>query len=456
MKAKVVDMSRWQWCFVFVFTFLAGVAGCQPAAIDRSGDEAGPPPPRVTVLTPAQKKLVRHVELPGRVEAYEVTPIFAKVTGYVTRIPVDIGSAIQGPKGEEPGTVLCELMVPELREELGQKVALIRKAQAEVQQAEAGIKLAAASVRSAQARVQEAQAATVKEDAQLARWQSEYDRVSQLAKSGAVTTKVADEVRAQFDAAQASRKEVAAKVASVEALQQEMEAGFAKAEADAVAIRSQLMVAEAEHRRLATMLEYATIRAPFDGIVTARNIHTGHLVTAGGAGTQQPLLVVMRIDPLRVLVDIPEADAPHVTAGSTVELKFPSSAGESVPGTVTRTSWSLNPTSRTLLAEIDVPNAEGRRRPGQYAQVKVTVAERENAVSLPKTAIFTQDKQTFCYAVTGDNRITRLPITLGIQAGTEFEVLSGLTGEERVIGVNPSAFREGQTVEIAPLPPAAK
>lgn len=456
MTAKVVDMSPWHTCFLLGTTVLAGIAGCKPVAENLSRDADGPPPPRVTVLTPAAKKLVRTVELPGRVEAFEVTPIFAKVTGYVSRIPVDIGTAIRGPQGDEPGTVLCELMVPELREEVAQKVALIRKAQAEVQQADAGIKLASASVRSAEARVQEAQAATAKEDAQLARWQSEYDRVSQLAKTGAVTTKVADEVRAQFDGAQASRKEVAAKVASAEALQQEMEAALAKAEADAVAIRSQLMVAEAEQRRLAAMLEYATIRAPFDGVVTARNIHTGHLVTAASGAAPQPLLVVMRIDPLRVIMDVPEVDAPHVIAGSTVELRFPSSAGESVPGKVTRTSWSLNPTSRTLLAEIDVPNTDGRRRPGEYAQVKVTVAERDGVMSLPKTAIFTQDKQTYCYAVAEGNRIVRLPLTLGIQAGTEFEIVAGLTGDERVIGVNPSAFREGQVVEIAPAPTAAK
>jgi len=428
---------------------VGAVIGCQPAKGQHHADDAGPPPARVTVIVPERKKLVRTVELPGRVEAYEVTPIFAKVTGYVTKISVDIGSAIRGPHDDDPGTVLCELLVPELREELAQKVALVKKAQAEIQQVDAGVKLADAAVRSAAARVQEAQAAIVKEEVQLTRWQSEFDRIAQLAKSGTVTQKVADETRAQLDTATASRKEMTAKVASVEALRQETEAGLAKAEADAVAVRSQLAVTEAEHRRLVALLEYATIRAPFDGVVTARNIHTGHLVTAGGSSSQQPLLVVMRIDPLRVIVDVPEVDAPHVAAGSSAELKFPSSAGDSVTGTVTRTSWSLNTASRTLSAEIDVPNADGRRRPGQYAQVKVTVAELDSVLSLPKTAIVTQEKKTFCFTVGSDNRVIRVPISLGLQAGNDFEVRDGLTGEEKVIGVNPNVFREGQIVEIA-------
>jgi HlyD family secretion protein len=438
--------------FITVFSLLCagGLMGCQRPVNDHPSNESGPPPVRVTVTAPARKTLVRTVELPGRTEAYEVAPLFAKVTGYVTKIPVDIGTMIRGPHGDEPGTVLCELLVPELREELAQKAALVKKAQAEVQQADAGVKLAEASVRSAAARVLEAQAAIVKEDAQLARWQSEFDRVAQLAKSGVVTQKVADETRSQFDAATAGRKEVVAKIASVEALRQEMDAALVKAEADVAAVRSQLAVAEAEQRRVTAMLDYATIRAPFDGVVTARNVHTGHLVTAGGASNQQPMLVVMRVDPLRVIVDVPEVDAPHIRDGSPVELKFPSSAGDSATGTITRTSWSLNTTSRTLTAEIDVPNTDGRRRPGQYVQVKVTVAELNDVLSLPKTAIVTQDKQTYCFAVGTDNRVVRLPITLGLQAGNEFEIREGLSGDEKVIGVNPSAFREGQTVEVAP------
>jgi HlyD family secretion protein len=438
---------------VLALSAAAAMVGCQrPHPTPADDDESGPPKARVTVIAPERKTLVRTIELPGRAEAYEVAPLFAKVTGYVTKIPVDIGDKIRGPQQDEPGTVLCELLVPELREELAQKTATVAQRKAEVQQADAGVKLAEAGLRSAQARVQEAQASVAKEEAQFSRWKSEFERVAQLAESGAVTRKVADETRAQLDAADAGRKEVAARIASVEALAQESQAGLEKARADAIAIRSQLAVAEAEQRRLAAMLDFAVIRAPFDGVVVERNVHTGHLISTGSGGGQRPLLVVMRTDPIRVIVDIPEVDAVHVNAGTKVELRIPSLPGEPHTGTVTRTGWSLNETSRTLSAEIDVPNADGRWRPGQYVQVKITVAELPNAISLPKTAIVTQDKQTYCYTVDAADQVVRKPVSLGLQAGNDFEIREGLTGEERVIGVNPSAFREGQTVEVAAPP----
>lgn len=451
-------MCRFRTAFgIFVLMTATGAIGCQQQASPIT-DAAGAPLARVTVIQPERKTLVRTIELPAHAEAYEVTPLFAKVSGYVLKIPVDIGAQIQGPKGDEPGLALCELLVPELREEHAEKTALVNQAEAEVRQADAGVKLAEAGVRSALARVQEMQAAIAKEEAQLARWQSEFERVTQLADTGAVTRKVADETRAQLDAAKSGRQEVVARIEVAKALHQEAEAGLEKARSDATAIRSQLAVAQAEERRLSALLEYATIRAPYDGVVVERNVHTGHLINAG-SGNQQPLLVVMRFDPIRVMVDIPETDAVRIQPGAPVELQAPQSASEPYVGTVTRIAWSLNETSRTMTAEIEVPNPQGIWRPGQFVQVKLTVAALENALSLPKTAVVTQDKQTYCFAVATDDTILKLPVSLGIQAGNDFEVREGITGDERVIGVNPNAFRPGQRVEVAPpasAPSAAK
>ncbi len=433
----------------------AVVTGCQPPVNGRADEAAGQPPARVTVIRPSRKSLVRTVELPGHAEACEVTPVFAKVAGYARQIPVDIGDRIQGPTGDKPGTVICELLVPELREELAQKGALVKQAEAEVLQAEAGIKLEEAGVRSAVARVQAAQAAVAREEAQLARWQSEHDRVVQLAETGAVTRKVADETLAQLNAAKSSRLEVVASIEVATALREEAEATLEKARADTTAVRSQLAVAQAEERRLAAMLEYATIRAPFDGVVVERNVHTGHLVNAGSS-ERRPLLVVMRLDPVRVIVDVPEVDAVRIQTGAPVELRSPASPGQPLVGQVTRIAWSLNETSRTMQVEIDVPNPQGEWRPGQFVQVKLTVAALENVLSLPKTAIVTEDKQTYCFAVDAENKVIRLPVSLGLLAGNEYEIRDGLTGDERVIGVNPSAFRVQQAVEvIAPPEPAA-
>lgn len=438
--------------FESVLLLLIGLTFCGCQQQSPSGQASGTgeqAPARATVIPPQRKPLVRLVELPGRVEAYEVTPLHAKATGYVIDIPVDVGDTIRGPHGDEPGTLLCELQVPELKEELAQKTAAIAQAEAEVAQSDAGVKVAEAAVRSADAKVAEAKSAIEREESNFIRWKSEFERISQLAESGAVTRKVADETRAQRDAADAGRNEVAARIVTVEAQQQGVMADLEKAKADALAARSRLAVAQADERRTAAMLDYMLIRAPFDGVVVERNVHTGHLVQAG-AGTREPLLIVMRTDPVRVMIDVPEVDAVLITPETKIEIRIPSLPGSLWEGTITRSSWSLNSTSRTMSAEVHIPNPDGKWRPGQYVQARLTAADVNDCLSLPKSAVVTQDKQTYCFAVDSAGKVLRLPISLGLQAGTDVEIREGLTGDEQVISVNAGVFREGQVVEVTP------
>jgi RND family efflux transporter MFP subunit len=448
------------WKLAIVLAAVPLVAGCQPTAsapaVASNGEAKAEAPQavtRVTPITPARKRLVRTIELPGRADAYETTPLHSKVTGFVQKVAVDIGDSIVGPRDGQPGMALCELLVPELKEELIEKQALTEQTKSEIAQSDAGINVAESAVRAADAGIDEAKAAIAKEEALFAKFKSEFDRVSQLAESGVVTQKVADEAKAQLDAASAAKLEVTARIASAEAARQQALASLEKAKADATAKRSQMNVVEAERRRVETMLEYAVIRAPFDGVVVERNVHTGHLVQAGGSSNQKPVLTVMRIDPIRILVEVPEADAVPIAKGTKVELTPPAAPGTSVSGTIARAGWSLHETSRTLSAEIELPNPDGKWRPGQYVPVKITIADLPDAISLPKTAIVTLDKQTFCYCIEADNKVSKRPIELGILAGTDYEIRSGLTGDEKVIGANVSAFREGQVVEVVPAKP---
>lgn len=441
---------------------LAGLAstlalcGCTPSGANHQSatDTASSDRPmRVTPLVPGRKTLVRTIELPGRTEAFEVTPLYANVTGYVTKVSVDIGDQVTAPGEGDEGMILCEVFVPELQEQLAEKTAGIERVRAEIAQAEAGVQVAEAGVASAKAHVTEARATAAREEALYSRWQSEYDRVQRLASTGAVTQKVAEETKAQLGAADAARQEVTAKIAAVEALQHEAQAALEKAKADVQAEKSRLAVAIAEQRRVAATLTYTHIRAPFDGVVVQRGVHTGHLVTAGNHQNATPLLTIMRADPLRVIIDIPESDAVHVTQKTKVELRVPSLPTRSYAGTITRSSWSLDETSRTLHAEIDLPNPSDEWRPGLYLQAKLTVAEIPDAVAIPKTAVLIVDKQTYCYCITPEQRIERRAIALGIQAGNEVEVRSGLDGTEQIIASNAGAFREGQVVEVvAPAP----
>ncbi len=439
------------------------VAGCQarPAADAASSPAtaSGAPPPVRVVVRPAERKtLVRKIEVPGQVEAYETAPLQAKVTGYVRRVAVDIGDPVRGPwaaDGERPadeGDLLLELDVPELERERAQRTATVTKARAVVAQAEAAIQLAKAGLASADSEAAEAEFAVEAQAALVAKWKSENDRIVQLAAAAAVTQKVADETGSQLQAAEAALRQAQAKVQSARARRGEAAAAIQQAEADLAASQAEVEVALAEAARTETMLAFAVLRAPFDGVVTARHVHPGHLVRVGGT---EPLLVVSRIDPVRVVVQVPESDALLIRPGSPAAFRVPALPGAGFTGQVTRTSQSLDPGNRTLRIEIDIANPEGTLRPGTYLQAELEVANRKEVLALPRAAVLTQDKQTFCLTVDQEGKVVPLPVQLGIQVGTEVEILSGLTGSERLITANVGGFRAGQTVE-AVAEPAAK
>lgn len=410
---------------------------------------------RVTPIQPTRKTLVRWTEQPGHIEAFEETPLFAKVAGYVEKMHVDIGDPVKGPelseKGEvvREGQILAELSVPELHEEYVQKEAAIGQAQAEVAQALAAISVSRAAETSARAKVEETEAVVTQTQADYEFAESEFTRLKKLADRGAVTREVAEEKEKQFRAADSARKQTQAKIVSAKAAVSEKQALVKKADADLEAARKKLLAAEADLERVRALLGYTKIRAPYDGVVTTRNVHTGHLVQPGVGSGGKPLLVVMQTKVMRVFVDVPETDAPLVSVGNEALVRIPSSPAEARKGTVTRTAWNLDAATRTLKTEIDLANDDGKLRPGMYAHARVKLAERPDALSLPKGAVLIAEGQSFCYTIDDAGQVVRTVIETGIRAGDDVEIVSGLSGSEHVIGVNAAAFREGQKVTVA-------
>jgi HlyD family secretion protein len=436
----------------FVLGALAGCKNGQPAADAASPSSAGADAlVRVTPITAVKKKLVRYTEQPGQIAAMEETPIVAKISGYVRRIHVDIGDRVKGPVYDgdtlkEPGQPLIEIDVPEMHKEHAQKLAAIDQAKSEIKQSQAAINVAKAMRASAEAMVAEAQASIDRVNADYERRKSELARMTDLAARQAVTEKLVDEATNQFRAAEAAQKEIAAKVKSAQAQRDEAGSLVEKAEADLEAAHANLGVAQADEQRLAAMLKYTTIRAPFDGVVSARDVDTGHLVSASST---QPLMVVVMADTVRAFVDVPEVDAVFVEPGVEATLRMPSLAGGEFTGKVTRSTWVLNQSTRTLRTEIDVPNSDGKLRPGMYAYARIKVAEKPEALVLPKTAILTSAGQSFCWRIEAAGSLVRHPIQTGIESGGDVEIISGLSGGERIVGLNASSFREGQQVEVA-------
>lgn len=431
---------------------VVGLAGCeQPAAVvapakpGAEGAAAAAGAIRVAVVKPARKTLIRRVEQPGEIQAIEQTPLHAKVTGYIQTVHVDIGDRV------ESGQLLAEISIPEYEQELKQKVALDAQAKAETSQAKAAIKVAQAALRSAEALAQEAEAAVERVAAEHARATSEFERVSQLFADKAVTQKILEEAKAAQRAAAAAQSEAQARITSAQAIVAEKSAAVEQAEADAEAIAAKEEVANADRERIQAIHVYTRITAPFAGVVTERLIDTGHFVQPGKSNGDKPLLVVARLDRVRVFVDVPEAEAGLVTVGCEANIRIPAS-GTTIQGQVSRTAWKLDPTSRTLRAAIDLENAAGKLRAGQYVIADLKLAERKDALALPKTAIIVKDQQAACLVVNAQNTIVRVPVVVGIRAGDDVEVASGLTGDEQVIPTNVAAYREGQAVEIIAAP----
>ena len=270
---------------------MAALAGCES-----TGTAQTAPTPAAARSVTAAKLERKRFELttvqPAVIQAFEETPLYAKIAGYVEEVAVDIGDRVQ------KGQVLVRLSVPELRETLGQKSALVAQAEAEIAQAAAAIRAAEASRASAQASVHHADAGVVRARADYDRWHSEFTRLEQLAANGSVTSKLVDEARHQFQSAEAAQAEAAAALEAAKAGGLEKEANIAQARADADTAQAKLRVAEAERDQARTMLAYTELRAPFDGIITRREIDPGHYVQPT---VSTPLLVVTHADVVRSL-----------------------------------------------------------------------------------------------------------------------------------------------------------
>lgn len=442
------------WTMSLLCTALGGAllwtTGCggPSAAETTSGQEqpstAGARLDRVSAARPAIKPLQLYTSQPGRIEAFEQSPLYSKVTGYVEEVLVDIGDMVQK---DQP---LVRLWIPEMESELKQKEALVAQASADVRQAEAAVVAAKAAVNSAAAQVAQAEAGIARIDAEHQRWKSEFTRIEQLANDGAVTRKLVDETLHQLRAAEAAQQEGQAAVQAAEASRQEAEARVTKAEADQAAAAARVDVARANLQHTQTLIAYDTIKAPFDGVVTNRNVDTGHYVHPANGSATKPLVSVARTDKVRVFVDVPEMEAPLIDAGEHGDravVRVQSLAHREFEARVTRTSWSLAESNRSLRVEIDLDNPQAVLRPGMYASATILLDERPDTLVLPIAAVMREGRDAFCCCVES-GKIVRRPIQLGLRSGNEVEVISGIDSSHVVVMVRPESLREGQAVEI--------
>lgn len=445
-------MAR-NFCWLLLGLGFPGMLGCGRGQA-RTAVEPASTAAEVVVVQPVRESVSYTVEQPGRIEPFEQTPIHAKIAGYVRSVHVEIGDRVKR------GDLLAELDVPELVEEHRRKESLSELARQGVRQAEQAERVAGASIRSAEAGIDVARASLAKAQAALDRWQSEHQRMEQLVKQGVMDRQNRDEVRNQFRAATAAQTEAEARIRAAEAVLAEVQARRDKTRIDREAARSQQAVAEADERQTRALLGYTRLIAPFDGVVADRRVHTGHFLQAAPGGTKgEPLFVVVRIDKVRVFLEVPEADAVQIKASSPGRIRVQSLNDREFVGQVAGTSWSLDHLQRTLRTEIDFDNPDGLLRPGMYIHALVDV-DRPDAWLIPAAAVLARDGESFCYEVR-DGRARRLPVRLGLRIGERVEVRkfqspprrpgdrpgwSDPTGKEVIVAARPGEYTDGQPV----------
>jgi HlyD family secretion protein len=396
---------------------LIAAAGCgrSETGKDRAKQDDGRTTSRI--ISPRRGDLRVIVVQPGTVQAFESTPIYPRIAGYAEKYRVDIGKRVN------QGDILLDMWIPDYDEALKQKAAATHRADVQIRVAKATLLAAESTVETAKARLASAKAGVNRAQAAYVRWESEYKRLQGLVTERVLNEQVRDETYRQFEEAAAARDQATAAVAEATANVGKATADLDRAKVDVEAARADLLVAQAEESQARVMVEYGHIKAPYPGIITQRNVSPGDYLQAGIGTSSRPLFVLEQTDPVRVFVGVPELAAAFIKDQDTATIRFQAIQGVTRTGKIVRTGFSLNPTSRTLQTEIDIPNPTGLLRPGMYVTSTIAI-ERKNIFIVPSDAISFQGGQNYFLFFEGkDGKPVRTQVLVGLSADDQTEVL---------------------------------
>jgi RND family efflux transporter MFP subunit len=362
------------------------ITGCNSASDKNVGSSGSSQsePPTVAVTHPTHEDLSRSLSLTAEFRPYQEVDLHAKVSGYVQQINVDVGDHVK------TGDVIATLEIPELEEDLKKADAAILTAQQEVQGAQASFE--------------------------------ETDQIY-------------------------TRLQGAAKDAPGLIAQQDLDTAAAKNRANAAALQgAKQKVVEAQDNadRERAMMAYSKITAPFDGVVTKRYADTGSLIQAGTASNTQsmPLITLQEQKRLRLDFPVPESAVSSVHVGDPVEVNIVS-LKQTFPATVSRFTQKVDSSTRTMLAEADIDNADFRFTPGMYATVQLVLADKKDALAVPIQTVSTGENPTVL-VLDKDHKVAERSVKVGLETSSKAEILSGLSADDDVVMGSRSSIQLGQ------------
>jgi len=208
-----------------------------------------------------------------------------------------------------------------------------------------------------------------------------------------------------------------------------------------------LASADANVRRLEQLESFKHVYAPFFGVLVKRNVDPGALINAGSGGVE--LFILAKVDPVRVFTNVPQAYSPAIKNGMPAYITLQEIPGEKFKGTVARTAEAIDPATRTLLTEVDVPNKDSRLLRGSFGEVHFSPKINAERVTVPVNAMLFREEGARVAVVGTDSKVQLRPITIGRDYGTTLEILGGLNLEDRII-INPAdSLEDGQKVNVA-------
>ncbi len=379
----------------------------------------------VEVRNPTRRAMSRELRVPASIVADEQVDMFAKTSGYVSEVQVDIGSQVKA------GDVLVRIDVPEMTDELRQAEAVVQAKKANV----AALKEKANQVGR---KVDIAKAQGKRHDAELDLERINLARQQELRSGNAIPEQKLDEAKIAHAIAEAQAQIGRAEIAGAEAEQQAVLADVQVADADQ-------MVAQAKLAKLQTLMEYASIKAPFDGVITHRGVDRGAFVRSASEGMATSLLQIAKVDRLRAVLDIPEIDIPYVRVGTAVQLEVNAMGDKVLASQIVRTARALRPSTRTMRAEVDLDNRDGRLAPGMYARAAVSLETKSQALMIPSKALQGSGDEKFVF-VSANGKAEVKPIHIGYDDGIWVEVLDGVSEADLVITASSGALTAGMPV----------
>ena len=356
--------------------------------------------PYAAVAVVKRETIANSLSIAGQFIPYQNVELHAKVAGYIRNIYVDIGDRVH------QGQVLAVLEIPELVAQVDEAKAAVHHAEEEIARAQSDISRA------------------------------EADHVALHANAARLvnTDKARPGLIAQQELDDATAKDRAS------------EAQVDSAKSALAAARQQLQVAKANQQHYSALSDYARITAPYDGVVTWRFSDTGSLVQAGTSNTSGlPVVTVAQVNILRLRIPAPESIAAKVRIGDSADVRVQATS-EHFTGKVTRFTDALDPATRTMQVEIDVPNEKYKLQPGMYATVVLEVQNHPDALAVPVQAVEHHDDKASVLMVDAQNRVQLRQIQTGLEDPDRVEVLAGLKEGDRVIVGNFGAFQPGQVV----------